>query len=494
MYSVRTTKTSSGATAVQVVRYERRRTIVVKHIGSAHGSDELASLKQIACDWIEKQSGQPSLFAEHKTRTHSLIPIDKCRYLGFRYTLVYEIIHGVFRLFRLDGLDLLLRDLALIRVVQPASKLESLELLSTFFGKTYRRAELYRLLPSFVKLKSQIEDKISVFAQTRFQFDFSLVFYDVTTLYFESFKEDEFRKNGYSKDHKANQPEIILGLIVTREGFPIAYDIFEGNTFEGHTFLPILRQFKENHAIRHFTVVADAAMISQDNITQLVDSQLSYIVGARVANLTNDQIRALSQSLGQKDGASTRVETERGPLICDFSLRRYQKDKREMEKQIARAKKLLAQNQVLKRTKFIKNDSQTKPNFNYALVEKTQMLLGIKGYYSNLTAVENQTIIDHYHSLWHVEQAFRIAKRDLAIRPIFHFKKQAIQVHVLICFIALAVCKYMELRSGKSIREVVSVLKSVTDARLQNQLNGEEITLRSEINPGVQQLLKSLQY
>jgi len=494
MYSVRTTKTASGATAVQVVRYECRRTIVVKHIGSSHGPDDLASLKQTARDWVEKQTGQPPLLAEHKSPASLLIPINKCRYLGFRYALIYDIVHRVFRLFHVDGLDVLLRDLALIRLVEPTSKVESLQLLSTYFGQTHSRAELYRQLPSLIRLKNQVEKKMVAFAQSQYQFDFSLVFYDVTTLYFESFKEDAFRKNGYSKDHKANQPQILVGLMVTREGFPVAYDLFEGNTFEGHTFLPILQQFKEKHAIDHFTVVADAAMISQDNITQLVNSQLSYIVGARVANLSLNQIQIISRSLNQIDQASIRIETERGPLICDFALSRYQKDKRDLENQIARAEKLLTQHQVLKRTKFIKNEGKSKQTLNHELIEKTQMLLGIKGYYSNLTAVDNQTIINHYHSLWHVEHAFRIAKSDLAIRPVYHYKKQAIEAHVLICFLALAACKYLEIRTGKSIREVVKLLKSVTDARLENQITGEEITIRSEISPQAQELLSSLQY
>jgi hypothetical protein len=494
VYSIRTVRTGSGASAVQIVRYERRKRIVVKHIGSAHDSEELFSLKQIAHEWIEQESGQPPLFPRDNTRSLRLVPIDKCRYLGFRYALVYEVVHEVFRRLHLDGLDLFLRDLALIRVVQPASKLESLDLLSSYFGKSYRRADLYRSLPSFVALKGPIEKSLGAWARTQFNFDFSIVFYDVTTLYFESFKEDELRRNGFSKDHKANQPQIIIGLIVTREGFPVSYHVFEGNRFEGHTFIPALRQFKETHHVDHFTVVADAAMISLDNISRLTENKLSYIVGARLANLSAEQIRAIHEPLQQMDGATIRIETERGFLICDFSLRRYQKDLREMEKQIAKAEKLLTARQAVKRTKFIKYDGQTKPTLNRELIEKTKMILGIKGYYTNLAAVGNQTIIDQYHNLWHVEQAFRIAKSDLAIRPIYQFKKQAIEVHIIICFIALAVCKYLELKTGKSIRLIIKMLKSVTDARLHNLLTDKEIILRSEPTPEVQKLLRALSH
>jgi transposase len=494
VYSVRTVKTASDATAVQIVRYSQRKTVVVKHIGSAHSSSELVSLEQIARQWIEKESGQPPLFPREKTRTPSLIPIDKCRYLGFRYALLYEVIHDVFRRLHLDGLDLLLRDLALIRVVQPASKLESLELLSALFGQSYRRADLYRDLPSFVAQKETIERHLGNLARTQFHFDFTFVFYDVTTLFFESSREDELRRNGFSKDNKPNQPQIIIGLIVTPEGFPISYELFEGSRFEGYTFLPALQQFRETHHVDHCTVVADAAMISLDNVKQLVENNLSYIVGARLAHLTSEQTVAVTNGLPRVDGASMRIQTERGLLVCDFSLRRYQKDKRDMEKQVAKAERLLSQRQAVKRTKFIKYEGQTKPTLNHDLIEKNKVLLGIKGYYTNLTDAENQTIIEQYHNLWHVEQAFRIAKSDLAIRPIYHFKRQAIEAHIVICFIALAVCKYLELKTAKSTRQIIKTLKSVTDARLQNQLTCEEIILRSEYTAEVQRILQSLSH
>lgn len=508
MYSVRKTKTASGATAIQIVRYKYRKKIIVKHIGSAHTEKDLASLIQVAKDWIEKENRQQSLFTFTTTRAQTLIPIDKCQYLGFYYTFIYEVISEIFRLFRLDGLDHFLRDLALIRIIQPASKLESVTLLSEFFGKAYQRTDLYRALPAFVDQKDSIESKMITIARDHFHFDFSLVFYDVTTLYFETFKEDEeeFKKPGFSKDNKPNQPQIVIGLIVTREGFPVSYDVFEGNTFEGHTFIPTIHSFKERYKIETLTVVADAAMISFNNIEKLKEHHLSYIVGARVANLKRSEIKHLNQKLiggiedleelAKKDESSTRIETERGLLVCNFSLKRYRKDKREMEKQIQKAEWLIKEGKGIRRTKFLttREKNKTAQVLNTQLIEKTKLLLGIKGYYTNLTDEDNKTIIDHYHSLWHVEQAFRIAKSDLQMRPIYHFKKQTIQAHVLICFIALAVCRYMELKTHKATKKIVRLFKSITDARLKNLITNEEIILRSEITEEIQQLLKALWY
>ena len=494
MFYVRTVRTASSSTAVQVIRYQHRTRIVVKHIGSAHNPEELLSLKQTAHKWIDQATRQQRLFPSKKKKNSTLIPIDKLRNLGFRYSFAYETITKLFHLLQFSHRNnRLLLDLVMIRIIQPASKLESLELLSDFFGIKHQRATFYRSIPTIISLKEIVEKKAIAFATKQLAFNFSIVFYDVTTLYFESFKEDgeAFRKSGFSKDNKSNQPQIVIGLIVTKEGFPVSYEVFAGNTFEGKTFIPTITKFKETYQIKNLTVVADAAMISLQNVQKLVENNLSYIVGARTASIKLDQIKQINKELHQVDGNSTRVETERGLLICDFSLKRYQKDKREMDKQIAKAEKLLADNKALKRTKFIKNKSNATQILNAALIKKTKFLLGIKGYYTNLTDETNETIINHYHNLWHIEQAFRIAKSDLAMRPIYHFKKQTIEAHILICFMALTVCKYIELKTGKSTKAIIKLLKKVTDARILNTLTNEEIIIRSEISTETQQLLNA---
>lgn len=495
MYHVRVVKTASGATAVQVICYLNRKRVIVRHIGSAHTQEELDSLRAIATTWIDRQSKQQRLFPHEKKTASTLIPVDKMRNLGFRYTFVYEVLMQIFHLMRLQDLrNRFLLDLVAIRILQPASKLESLELLSEFFGIIHTRANFYRTIPVFVSLKEQVQKLVIAFTQKQFAFDFSIVFYDVTTLYFETFKDDEeaFRKPGFSKDNKPNQPQIVIGLIVTKEGFPVAYELFEGNTFEGETFIPTICSFIDTYTVGNLTVVADAAMISLSNIQKLVENSLFYIVGARVANLKRDLTREISGKLHMVDGSSIRIETDCGLLVCDFSLKRYKKDKIEMEKQIAKAKKLLEEKEGLKRTKFIKNIAKAKQELNDTLIEKTKLLLGIKGYYTNLINETDKTIVDHYHNLWHVEQAFRIAKSDLAMRPIYHFKKQTIEAHILICFLSLAVCKYMELKTARSTKAILKLLKSITDARILNTLTNEEIIIRSELTEEIQKLLKTL--
>ncbi len=191
-------------------------------------------------------------------------------------------------------------------------------------------------------------------------------------------------------------------------------------------------------------------------------------------------------------------------------MKRYLKDKREMEKQIIRAENLIAKNTDGKRTKFLmlKQDKKTGKRkkkgakkekaykINTKLIEKTKLLLGIKGYYTNLCEKDekltNQDIISHYHSLWHVEKAFRIAKSDLQMRPVYAFTRQTIEAHILICFMALAVCKFMELKTEKSTKVIIKLLKQVTDARILHTLTNEEIILRSELSTETKALVKKL--
>ncbi len=494
MFYTRTTKTASGATAVQVVRYENRKKIIVAHIGSAFTEKEILSLKQTARQWIEKISKQRSLLPAKATASVNLLPLDKCQYLGIRYSFIYEILSEIFVLFKFHLFyNPLLTDLALMRIVEPASKLYSLELLEQYFGIKHERRDFYRQLSLLTNLKDQAEDKILTIAKRYFNFDFSLVFYDVTTLYFESFEPDELRKCGFSKDNKANQPQILIGLIVNADGFPVAYEIFAGNKFEGHTFIPIIAAFRRKHRVKQLTVVADAAMLSLDNMRVLKKNGLRYIVGARLGNLSINAIKNINENLPRKDGAAIRMKTACGGLICSFSTARFRKDKYEMEKQIRKAESAIKDPSKLKRVKFLKNAKSAHYELNAELIKRQKTLLGIKGYYTNLPPkIDSQAIIRHYHNLWHVEQTFRIAKRDLEMRPIYHFKEQTIKAHVLICFMALAVSKYMEIKTGKSLKHIVKSLKNVTDARIFNTLAEQEIVLRSEISDETKHLISKL--
>ncbi len=491
---MRTTKTGSGSTAVQVVTRYRNRTQIVKHIGSAKNREDVSSLLKLAHQYIQSTDPTKPLFEEffQERKTH-LVDVENLVFNKTYHSFSYEFLSYFYELTGFHKLsDQIIKDLVIMRILEPCSKRASLQLLREYFAIIHSHTTMYQTIRKIGEQKPEIEKMAVAYAKNNLSFNFSLVFYDVTTLYFESFKEDTdttsekgavikkgLRRNGFSKDNKSNQPQIVIGLIVTREGFPVSCDVFEGNTFEGKTFIPTIVKFKNTHKVKTLTVVADAAMISYDNVQELLNADLSYIVGARMGNLKPSQIKEISKQLGNVDCASTRIETERGLLICDFSLIRYRKDKREMEKQIAKAQKLLDKNQALTRTKFIKTDKTTQA-LNTGLVDKTTLLLGIKGYYTNLTNEANETIINHYHNLWHVEKAFRIAKSDLEARPIFHHKRESIEAHILIVFISLCMSKAIELLTKHSLQKVKRDIWRILDIEFTDSLSGKTFTRRMD--------------
>jgi hypothetical protein len=338
---IRIVKTASGAQAVQVVNYRNYRRKVLKHLGSAKTETELADLVLCAEEWIKAYQGQSSLFEEDTSS--NILHLNQCELLGIYYGFFYETISSVqAQIGYSDFLHPLLHDLIVIRLLTPASKLRSIELLEQLFGLQHSRKNYYKLAPQWCALKKMAEEKVVAFATKEYGFNYDLLFYDVTTLYFEAFEEDELRKKGFSKDNKSDQPQIVVALIVSKEGFPIAYEIFEGNTFEGHTFIPTIQKFTKSSNIENMAVVADAAMISDENVAALKQANMHYIVGARLGNIATDLLAEIDARLARKDGDIIRLNTDKGYLICSFSQRRYRKDKNEMEKQLQKAKDLIA--------------------------------------------------------------------------------------------------------------------------------------------------------
>ena len=492
MYKIRQIKYASSSVSIQVYKIENRKRVIVRHIGTARNEQEQSDLLILANDYIEKATKQLGLF--HQSQSGHILNLNQTEFIGVYYTFLYELLSKLILRLGFDKLkNQLLLDLVLLRIIAPTSKLHSIALLEEYFGIKHRRQSYYDVAPLWYKLKSKAERIALDFAKRYYGFSFDLLFYDVTTLYFETFEEDELRKNGFSKDNKSQQPQILVALMVTKEGFPIAHEVFSGNTFEGHTIVPVVKRFISKNKIQEFTVVADAAMISNENIKNLVENRISYIVGARLGNLPADIISEIDNTLSRQDGKNIRIKTENGYLICSYSSARYRKDKYEMDKQIEKAQFIINNPSKIKKTKFTKTNAQTM-QLNTALISKTQKILGIKGYYTNLDEriANNDIIIKRYHELYKIEQAFRISKSDLQTRPIFHYKEEPIKLHLLVCFMALVLSKQIELQAGVSLKKFIHECKKITDARLKNRLTGNEITIRAKITPFVADVLQKL--
>ena len=492
MLKIRVVKTGSSAQAVQAIRYYNNKRIIIKHFGSAHTDAQLHGLLEIAHVWIKDYSGLLSIFPTENP--NAVLYIQNCDFLGVYYSFFYELISLLQQQIGFDQLGgRLFNDLVIIRILEPSSKLRSIELLESYFGIKHRRQNFYKLAPGWLKLKEAVELKVIDFARRHFGFNYDLLFYDVTTLYFETFEEDELRRQGFSKDNKSQQPQILVALMVTKEGFPVSYEIFAGNTFEGHTIIPVVKTFIEKHKVQYFTVIADAAMISASNVEALQKNNINYIVGARLGNLSNDLIEQIDKVICREDGKSIRIKTTNGYLICSYSSVRFRKDKYEMEKQIVKAKLIIEKPSKSKKIKFTKSKDK-KIELNQNLIDKTKKLLGIKGYYTDLNEelAPNNIVIERYHELYKIEQAFRISKNDLQTRPIFHFKEEPIKLHILICFMALVLSKEIELKTGASIKRFITDCKKVTDARMLNKITGKEVSIRTPLEKTITEYLTQL--
>lgn len=488
---IRVVTTASKAKAVQVVCYQNYKRIVVRHFGSAHSELELKELLLLAQEWMKDYSDQLSIFPEENP--NNLLLLNHCTFVGVKYHFFYQQIKAILLEIGFDDMPVLLNDLVTVRIFDPASKLRSLELLEQYFDIKHSRKTYYKIAPQCLALKNEVEQKVVRFAQSNYDFNFDLLFYDVTTLYFETFEEDDLRKNGFSKDNKSQQPQILIALMVSKEGFPIAYEIFPGNTFEGHTIIPSIRNFIHKNQVKECVIVADAAMISTENVKQLRAEKLHYIVGARLGNISSTLLEIIDKKIDRDDGKSIRITTDNGDLICAYSALRYRKDLYEMNKQIEKAKQVVNSPSKNKRLKFTQTINQ-KIELNEALIEKTNKLLGIKGYYTNLpeSSADNKTIIERYHELYRIEQNFRVAKNDLQTRPIFHFKEEPIKLHLLICFMALVVSKHIELKTGVSIKKFIDLSKKVVDGQLLNQATNKVINIKAQPNYKMNELLTKI--
>lgn len=495
MLRVRKVKLASDGTSVQIVEggHDYK---MIRHIGSSNNNIKIKKLLELGYQFVRKSELTRPLFPNFfENKVDNIVSLDKLDFVDFKYSFAYEFLEKYYKSCGFSELsDNLLKDLAIIRIVEPCSKLRSLTLLDQYFGISYSKNTLYKGILRFNKLKDKAEIIAFEYAKKYLSFDFSLVFFDITTLYFETFKEDkeEFLKPGFSKDGKPAQPQILVSLVVTKEGYPIAMDTFSGNTFEGHTIIPVIEKFKNTHSIENLTVVADAGMLSFDNIQKLVSKNIKYIVGARVSNLPLKLIKEVSNALNKTEGIFFQVETDKGLLICDFSVKRANKNRSDRKKQIQKALNQINSNyRQNKRLRFVKETSKTISILNKELIEKDELLEGIKGYYTNLENQNPNLIVSRYKDLWHVEKAFRIAKSDLLARPIYHFKKESIKAHILIVFLSLCLSKAIELKNNKSIKNIKDIILSIPNITLKDNITNQIYIKKLKIN---EEVIKQLRY
>lgn len=491
---IRYVKTASGKYAVQVVSKRRGKVIVHKHIGSYETEREKTHLIFEANLFIRDNDNFQQNLWEHEVTLH---PTD-VKITQSQPLFLYRLLSGVYDQLGLHKLgDELIKDLILARIYQPVSKRETVDILADSFGKKYSLKTIYRHLKKAIDqgLKEKFQEALIAFARESLHDSLRLVFYDVTTLAFDSQAQKGLKDFGFSKDHRFHDVQIVIGLVVNRNGFPLYFDIFQGDTFEGHTFLAVIENILTLIGNTELIVIADAAMLSKTNLEVLSRKGIGFVVGARLANLPQALQEEISQELNREDEKIISVKHLQYRLICQYLRSRAVKDQYDRDKQITRAKNAIASpSQISRRYRFLQTKGE-KYEVNEVLIEKAKRLEGIKGYLTN-TDLDETTIIERYHDLWKIEKSFRITKSDLEARPIFLQLDKTIVCHLLIVFAGLAVSRFLEIKTGMSIHQILKVAQKVLTHKVIIVKTGEtglvETTVEDTIICGQLEKLRNL--
>lgn len=478
MAFIRKVKTASGAIAVQIAHKERGRIVRIDHIGSSHTEAELETLIALA----KKRLLGPQLRLFTETGPSLKIslkqPVSR---------LLLQVLTEQYNLLGFDRIeDDIFAYLCLARIVEPTSKLDSLRVLVELGVTGLSKNRLYRCLGRVISkdYRSILTNQCFAHADA---FGVSLILYDVTTLYFETQEEDDYRKSGLSKERRL-EPQIVVGLLVDQSGFPVGLQSFEGNTAETATILPVVEVFKKQHNLQNITIVADAAMLSRKNLEALTKAGYTYIVGSRLHKIPYD-IAEYRKRRELVDNQIITTQLEGGQrIIYQYREKRAALDMRNIEKQIIKAEKIISGKATLRKAKFLSVKTKEK-HLNQTLIDKARALAGIKGYVTNL-AIPNEQVVASYHQLWHVEQSFRMSKSDLKARPIYHHKRDSIEAHLTIVLAALAIGKTIEARTGVSIKRFVNTLRPIRSGIV--TFNGKEYPAEPEISPQVTSMLGKL--
>jgi len=452
---VRKKKNQSGSVSVQVI--DKSKTYrVVKTIGSSKEPDQIRRMFELAKLFIAHQSKQYSLFPQDQQDNAAVLDFARNVQNSQVRTVGPELIFG--KIFDQIGFDAiperLFRDIVIARLVYPTSKAKTVDYLCRYQGKTISTQSIYRFLDRLNDQNSLQAQQIAYEHSLSILKHITVVFYDMTSLYFENEDEDDLRKIGFSKDGKFQNPQIMLGLLVGKNGYPIGYDIFEGNTFEGKTLLPVLHQIEKKYGFGKPVVVADAAMLSKDNIQNLEQGQFPFIVGARIRNETQPmQEEILRRCSGLRNGESVVIKKDSvHRLIVSYSDKRARKDAHNRQRGLKKLRRKVHSGKLTKEhlnnrgyNKFLRLDGKVKIEIDETRITQAVRWDGLKGYLTN-TNHSPKLVIEMYGQLWHVEKAFRISKTDLRIRPIYHYRRKRIEAHVLIAFVAYTIYKELERR------------------------------------------------
>lgn len=487
---VKSTPNSPRKSVQIVASFRKGNTIsqkIVRYIGVAHDESELEQLKQLgesvkvkleadqqqllfSPESLAKMKQKPPIVEEESDYQVNLKNLEEEQRVVSGIHDVYgplfeqmEFHQIIKNPTRHQALVKIFRDIVLARIANPVSKRASVDMLEEDFGISLNLDLVYKMMDHLDEAAiEKLNEKAYQHTRELFQEKIDVIFFDCTTLYFESFEEDEFRRNGYSKDLKFNQPQVLLALMVTKEGLPIGYQAFPGDTYEGHTLIPALKTLREKYQLDRVVFVADAGMMNEDNLLMLEQAEhpFEYIVASRLKSLPQSLQKKVLDPQNYQE-VTTDEETYRmghfdlsgRRLIVTYSEKRARKDAADRKKTIEKLRKKLAKEKNPKaylsnygNRKYLAMEGEGTLVLNEEKIDQAAQWDGLHGVLTNATKMNSLEILNQYRHLWEVEQAFRISKHDLKVRPVFHWKPSRVKAHLAISFAAYTLIKQLEYR------------------------------------------------
>lgn len=510
--------------------------VIIHHVGIASDDEEVEKLKGIGREWIAKellreeqiskqltllppeQVQEKALLLEQasdrrkgrkpKTTLQDISPEDRvCLKDLVEEKRVIEGIHdvagsmyekiGYETLLKRDKDNEMLKNLVLARLAHPASKYATQKILDKQFSISHDLDSLYRLMDKIEPKIGEIKQMACAQTLTWTNNTIDILFFDCTTLYFESTEVDEVRKFGYSKDHRFNTTQVVLALATNSDGLPIGYELFEGNKAEVKTLLECLRSWESLFKIGTVCFVADRAMMSDDNLKALEEAGHQYVIAAKLRSMPSelkekilDEKQYTIQSFGDDVGWVGEFKYQSRRLVVSYKTGRAKRDSHQRNQVVEKIRKRLGAEG--KTEKLISNKGVKK----YTRSEQSQTLLdenkialdaewdGLHGVISNIEAGPGTELLKRYGRLWKIEESFRLNKHTLSMRPIYHFKPERIKAHIAICYMAFSVLRSMEyvakLTQKITPQELLGELTNVQASYYQNVKTGRRYRM-----PGV---------
>ncbi len=449
-----------GEQYIRIIKSKRKEGKVVKETVYSLGkvSDYTPTqLKRFGTKFFELGGGDPRELLEGS--------IEELGRFNYGY---YQLFSKIFSFYKLDKalsriaqkhkLEINLVNAVMLmlleRLHEPCSKRQNFFNQQDYLGiEPVDLHHLYRTLDYLAQYQQVVQDHIYQPVRDLFNQQLDVVFYDVTTFYFESDVEIEgsIRQKGFSKDGKIGNTQILFGLLIDKHKQPIGYRIYKGDTFEGHTFEKALTQLKNQYLIKNIVVVADRGMLSKNNIHLTTENNYEFILGERLKSLPEEVKRYLINIDNysktwvynhQRESINVRYCTykhEGKTIICTYSEKRAKKDKEDREEKLRKAAELLKQPNLLKRKAqhyFLTSKDKTTFTLDEEKIKKSQQYDGFLAISTNAEKLTVEEVLDNYRHLYQIEHSFRTFKTHLETRPMFHWTDKRIEGHICLCYIA----------------------------------------------------------